>query len=84
MRCLLKSTLAQTSTGLNAPYRIDAFEINALAHDLADALTTQQIWLDKAIARLDSRPDYQPLRQLPRIGKPTGAAILTAIGDIGA
>jgi transposase len=75
--------LAKTSIGLNDPYRIDEFEITALAHDLADALTKQQRWLDKAIALLDSRPDYQLLRQLPRIGKPTAAAILTAIGDIG-
>jgi transposase len=74
--------LAKSSIGLNDPYRIDAFEINALAHDLADALTKQQMWLDKAIALLDSRPDYQLLMQLPRIGKPTAAAILTAIGDI--
>ena len=40
------------------------------------------MWLDKAIELLAHRADYQLLVQLPRIGKPTAAAILTAIGDI--
>ena len=53
-----------------------------LADDLVDALTKQQLWLDKAIELLAPRADYQLLLQLPRIGKPTAAAILTAIGDM--
>ena len=75
--------LAKHSIGLKDPYRIDAFEIKALAHDLADALAKQQMWLDQALALLELRPDFQLLMQLPRIGAPTAAAILTAIGDIG-
>jgi transposase len=74
--------LAKHSIGLKDPYRIDAFEIKALAHDLADALAKQQMWLDQAIEILEPRPDFQLLMQLPRIGTPTAAAILTAIGDI--
>jgi transposase len=74
--------LAKHSIGLKDPYRIDEFEIKALAHDLTDALAKQQMWLDHAIALLAPRPDFQLLRQLPRIGTPTAAAILTAIGDI--
>ncbi len=62
--------------------RLDEFEITTLAGDLVDALTKEQFWLDKAIALLAQRADYQLLVQLPRIGKPTAAAILTAIGDI--
>jgi transposase len=41
--------LAQQSIGLTDPYCIDEFEIPALAHDLADALAKQQLWLDHAI-----------------------------------
>ena len=74
--------LAQQSIGLKDPYHVEAFEIQALAHDLADALAKQQLWLDKAIELLEPRPDFQLLMQLPRIGAPTAAAILTAIGDI--
>jgi transposase len=74
--------LAQQSIGLKDPYHVDAFEIKALAHDLADALAKQQLWLDKASELLEPRPDFQLLMQLPRIGAPTAAAILTAIGDI--
>jgi transposase len=74
--------LAQQSIGLTAPYHVDAFEIPALAHDLADALAKQQLWLDHAIALLAPRLDFHLLRPLPRIGTPTAAAILTAIGDI--
>ena len=75
--------LAKSSIGLKDPYGMDAVEIKALAHDLADALGKQQMWLDKAIELLEHRADYQLLLQLPRIGKPTAAAMLTAIGDIG-
>jgi len=74
--------LAQTSIGLQAPARLDEFEITTLGSDLVDALTKQQLWLDKAIELLAQRAAYQLLVQLPRIGKPTAAAILTAIGDI--
>jgi len=74
--------LAQHSIGLSDPYGIDEFEITALAHDLADALAKQQLWLAKAIALLAPRTDCQVLMQLPRIGQPTATAILTAIGDL--
>jgi transposase len=74
--------LAQHSIGLSDPYGIDEFAIKALAHDLADALAKQQLWLDKAIELLAPRADFQVLMQLPRIGQPTAAAILTAIGDL--
>jgi hypothetical protein len=74
--------LARQSIGLTDPYRLDEFEITALAHDLADALTKQQLWLDKALELLEQRADFQMLMRLPRIGKPTAAAILTAIGDV--
>jgi transposase len=74
--------LATASIGLQDPARLDGFEIKMLADDLVDALTKQQRWLDKAIALLAHRADYQLLLQLPRIGKPTAAAILTAIGAI--
>jgi transposase len=74
--------LAQASIGLQDPSRLDEFEITTLGGDLVDALTKQQLWLDKAIELLAQRTDYQLLVQLPRIGKPTAAAILTAIGDI--
>jgi transposase len=74
--------LAQASIGLQTPSRIDEFELTTLVGDLVDALTKQQLWLDKAIELLAHRADYQLLLQLPRIGTPTAAAILTAIGDI--
>jgi len=74
--------LAQHSIGLSDPYGIDEFAITALAHALADALAKQQLWLDKASALLAPRTDFQGLMQLPRIGQPTAAAILTAIGDL--
>jgi transposase len=74
--------LAQASSGLQAPSPLDAFEITPLAGDLGDALTTAQLGLDQAIALLAHRADYQLLVPLPRIGQPTAAAILTAIGDI--
>jgi transposase len=74
--------LAQASIGLQDPARLDEFEITTLTGDLVDALTKAQLWLDKAIELLTHRADYQLLVQLPRMGKPTAAAILTAIGDI--
>jgi hypothetical protein len=57
-------------------------ELTALANDLTDALVKQQGWLDPATALLAPRPACQLLMQLPRIGAPTAAAILTAMGDI--
>lgn len=73
---------AKESIGLKDPYRIDAFEIKQLAVDLSDAIAKQQMWLDKAVELLENRSDFQRLITLPRIGKPTAAAILTAIGNI--
>lgn len=81
-KCQQLYELAQHSIGLIDPYRLDEFESTTLAHDLADALVKQQVWLDHAIALLEPRPDFQLLMPLPRIGAPTAAAILTAIGDI--
>jgi len=75
--------LAQDSIGLTDPYHLDAFEITALAQDLADALAKHQMYLEKVLELLAHRPDFQLLLTLPRIGQPTAAAILTAIGDIG-
>jgi hypothetical protein len=75
--------LAKSRIGLKDPSRTDALEIKTLAHDLGDALAQQQRWLDQAIERLAQRLDVELLMQLPRIGTPTAAAILTAIGDIG-
>jgi transposase len=74
--------LAKVSVGLKDPHRIDAFEIKTLAGDLADALKKQEIWLNKAIELMENRADFQLLLSLPRIGKATAAAILTAIGNI--
>lgn len=74
--------LAKESVGLKDPHRIDAFEIKTLAKDLADTLEKQQLWLDKAIELMENRADFKLLLSLPRIGKATAAAILTAIGNI--
>jgi transposase len=74
--------LAKESIGLKDPHRIDAFELKTLAGDLADTLNKQQIWLDKAIGLMEHRADFKLLLSMPRIGKPTAAAILTAIGNI--
>jgi transposase len=74
--------LATESIGLKEPYCIDEFEIKALAHALADALAKQPLWLTQALELLTPRQDFQLLMQLPRIGHPTAAAILTAIGDV--
>jgi transposase len=72
--------LAQASLGLQDPSRLDECESTTLAGDLGDALTKAQLWLDRAIELLAHRADDQLLLQRPRIGKPTAAAILTAIG----
>jgi transposase len=74
--------LATASIGLRDPSRIDEFELTTLANDLVDALTQQQLWLAKAIELLAHRADDQLLVQLPRIGQPTAAAILTAMGNM--
>jgi len=74
--------LAKTSIGLKDPHRIYEFEIKALAEDLADAVAKSRMWLEKAMELLEQRADYQLLLTLPRIGKPTAAAILTAVGDV--
>lgn len=68
--------------GLKDSHRIYEFEIKTLAQDLADAVEKSKMWLHKAIELLEPRADYQLLLQLPRIGKPTAAAILTAVGDV--
>jgi hypothetical protein len=77
------SDWATASIGLKEPYGMDEFAIKALAHDLADALTTQHLWLTPALEFLAPRQDCQLLQQLPRIGQPPAAAILTAIGEVG-
>jgi len=74
--------LAKESIGLKDPYRTDEFEIKTLAKDLADAVKKQQIWLDKAIAFVEERSDFELLMSMPRVGKPTAVAILTAVGNI--
>lgn len=74
--------LAKESIGLKDPYRTDEFEIKTLAHDLEDAVVKQQMWLNKAIELLRDRDDFQLLLTIPRVGEPTAAAILTAIGNI--
>jgi transposase len=74
--------LAQQSIGLTAPHRLDAVAITARTHDLADALAKPQLWLDHAMALLEPRPAFQLRMPLPRIGAPTAAAILTAMGEI--
>lgn len=74
--------LAGTSIGLKDPHRINEFEIKALAYDLADAVQKSKMWLNKAIELVEHRNDFHLLMQMPRIGKPTACAILTAVGDI--
>jgi transposase len=76
--------LAQDRIGLTDPYRLNACEITALAPDLADAVAKHTMSLGKGMALLAHRPDCPLLVTRPRIGQPTAAAILTAIGDIGA
>jgi transposase len=74
--------LAKTSIGLKDPQRIDALEIKTLAQDLADAVDKSQFWLDQAIKLVQTREDFDLLMSMPRIGKPTATALLTAIGHI--
>lgn len=74
--------LARTSIGLKDPQRIDALEIKSLAQDLADAVEKSQFWLDQAVKLVEHREDFALLLSLPRIGKPTATALLTAIGHI--
>lgn len=74
--------LAKVSIGLKDPQRIDEFEIKTMAKDLEDAVIKAQMWLDKAIELVCQRNDFGLLMSLPRIGKPTATAILTAIGNI--
>jgi transposase len=74
--------LAKQSIGLKDPYRADEFEIKTLAKDLADALKKQQMWLDKAVAFVEDRSDFGLLMSMPKMGKPTAVAILTAVGSI--
>jgi len=74
--------LAGTSIGLKDPHRINEFEIKALTQDLADAVEKSKMWLDQAISLIEHRNDFHLLLHMPRIGKPTACAILTAIGDV--
>jgi len=73
---------AKLSIGLKDPQRIDEFEIKTMAKDLEDAVTKAQMWLDKAIELVCQRDDFELLMSMPRIGKPTATALLTAIGNI--
>ena len=70
--------------GLTAPYHREACARTAVAQELADALATPQRSWDQVLARLAHRPACQRRVTLPRIGRPTAAALLTALGDIGA
>jgi transposase len=74
--------LAKTSIGLKDPQRIDALEIKSLAQDLADAVQKAKFWLDHAVKIVEPREDFALLMSMPRIGKPTATALLTAIGHI--
>jgi Transposase IS116/IS110/IS902 family len=68
--------------GLQAPARLAEVESTTRAGDRVDALTTDPLWRDQAIALLAPRADSQLLVQRPRLGQPTAAAILTAIGAL--
>ena len=74
--------LARRSIGIKDSHRIDEFEIKTMTKDLADALAKSQLWRDKAIELVYDRDDFERLLTLPRIGKPTVTAILTAVGNI--
>jgi transposase len=52
-----------------------------LAQELADALAKPQMSLAKGLELLAHCPAFQLLVTLPRSGRPTAAAILTALGD---
>lgn len=74
--------LAKISIGIKDPQRIDEFEIKTMTKDLADTVAKSQLWLEKAIELVKDRDDFNRLLSLPRIGKPTATAILTAVGNI--
>jgi transposase len=74
--------LAQARRGRQNPSRIDEFELTTLVGALVDALTQPHLGLDKVIDLLAPRAAYPLLVQLPSIGTPTAAAILTAIGAL--
>jgi hypothetical protein len=74
--------LAGESIGMKDPHRIYEYEIKSLAEDLADAVNKSEMWKNKAITLIEHRNDFRLLMQMPRIGKPTACAILTAVGDI--
>lgn len=74
--------LAGESIGMKDPHRIYEYEIKSLAEDLADAVSKSEMWKNKAIKLIEHRNDFRLLMQMPRIGKPTACAILTAVGDI--
>jgi transposase len=74
--------LAQASSGLQAPARLDACESPTLAGALVEALPQAHLWLAKASALLAPRADDHLLVPLPRSGRPTAAALLTAMGAI--
>jgi hypothetical protein len=74
--------LAPHRSGLADPYGIDECASKARAHDVADALAKQPRWLDKAIAFRAPRTDCQVRRPWPRLGQPTAAAIVTAMGEL--
>jgi len=72
--------LAKTSIGLKDPLRMTEYEIREQAEDLADAVAKSKAWKDKAISLLEGRADFKHLLQLPRMGKATVTAVLTATG----
>lgn len=74
--------LAKNSIGLKDPQRTDALEIKQLTEDLADAVEKANFWRDQAIKLVEEREDFALLMTMPRIGKPTATALLTAIGQI--
>jgi hypothetical protein len=74
--------LATASLGRKDQDGSNDLEMQALAQAWAAVLAKQQRWLDQAMALLAPRRDCQQLLPLPRLGHPTAAAILTAIGDV--
>src|SRR5262249_55822236 len=74
--------LATARLGLQGLARLDECAITMRADDGVEALPQQQRWRDKALALLAHRAASQLRWPLPRIGKPTAAALSTAIGDM--